>query len=178
MSAVDDKLDRLDTVPDEFYDGLTKFEPKLLRFIEREMSRLVIKNGQVKPTQENLKIVNSILSKVRKFMNSGDYISLVRSFGNEFGEQAKLTEAAFEELVGDFKQSAASKSSVSINEEDAVLLLVGASLDKPLFSKIKSLLTNSVTQSSAIDDAFDGMEVLITGSKRAIRRANQLHQDK
>jgi len=163
MSIIQDKANRLDSVPAAFYDSLSKFEPSLLAFISNQLSKLELKNGRLKPTASNLKIINSIMTKIRSFMRSERYTDIVKDYGSEFDEQAKLTEKLFEEEIGEFKSNAASKGAFELSKSQALLLLIGDSLNKPLFSKIESLLVNSVSQNALDSDLLDSMSLLIVG---------------
>ncbi|MHA1289433.1 hypothetical protein DRO66_00295 [Candidatus Bathyarchaeota archaeon] len=164
MTAIADKANRLDSVPAEFYEQLRDFEPELLRKINSELTKLDVKDDRIKPTSKNLNIVNSILLQIRSFMSKSEYIDIVKAFGREFDTQAKLTKTLFEEEIGEFKSSPATLSGLESSKELTLLLLVGDSLNKPLFSQIKTLLDNSVSQNGLTVDLFGSMEVLITGS--------------
>ena len=164
MSAITEKADRLDTVPQDFYDSLAKFEPRLLAKINSLLGKLDTKNDPIKPTAGNLKTVNSILGEIRRFMKTDRYTNIVKNFGSEFDKQAKLTKQLFEEEIGDFKSTPASKGVFESSRDASLLLLVGDSLNKPLFSPIKALMDNAVSQNGLLEDLFANMSVLITGN--------------
>lgn len=163
MGVIEDKANRLDSVPAEFYAALGEFEPSLLDFIRRQMGKLEEKDGRIKPTAGNLKIINSIMLKIKAFMRSERYTDIVSEFGSQFDEQAKLTAKLFEEEFGEFKTNAASKRGFELSKDQSLLLLLGDSLNKPLFSRVESLLINSVTQNALITDLLLSMSTLIVG---------------
>jgi len=164
MSAITEKANRLDTVPDDFYDSLAKFEPKLLAKINSLMGKLEIKNDRIKPTAGNLKIVNSILGEIKRFMKSTQYTNIVKTFGGEFNKQAQLTKSLFEEEIGEFKSNPSSRTVFENSRDASIALLLGDSLARPLFSPIRALLENSVSQNGLLSDLFENMSILITGN--------------
>lgn len=74
----------------------------------------------------------------------------------------------FEEEIGEFKSNPASKGAFELSKNQTLLLLLGESLNKPLFSKVESLLVNSVSQNALTTDLFLSMNTLITGGEQRL----------
>lgn len=86
------KLKRLETVPDEFLNGIEKVEKQYYSEVVKLLARLKTVNGNLVLSEENRLILSEIESQLKGLLLKTSYSSLTEDFISSISKQAKITD--------------------------------------------------------------------------------------
>lgn len=159
------KLSQLITKSEvKFSEGIDSSETSIFNSILAETKELDIdRNGNVKQTAKNLKVVRSISKKLRSLIVTPAYEKKVNSYIKSFTDIEKTNNEYLEQFEG-FNPDKAIYAGV----KESSLLSVEASLlhsgvDDAMVTPIREILTRNVTTGGSISDFQDELRLFIKG---------------
>lgn len=163
-SLVDDKTERLTTVPDALFRRTIRIQKKLFVETLALLNELDLTNGFISRTKANLTRNRIIVRKIATNLQKLGYNKSVGAFAKEFNEQAKLTKEVFEESIGEFKPSPLTSELLEVSKTKTVAALVGDSLNVPFNKPILDQLDSSVSSGASFTDTVAAISLLILGT--------------
>lgn len=166
---INDKLGRLQSVPDKFEDNVSKVESKVLTQILALVSDLDREKGKIKSTKGNLKKALTIVNKLKSILNKTNYNKFVKAFAKEFDAQAKLNNEIFKKQVSDFKPNEVAKEIIKEQKKEVAKLLISTSVIKREFQDpIKKALFKSIANNGTLKDLVKELRLTINGDKERL----------
>ena len=153
---IDEKTNRLSSVPDELLSGIEQAELKALKEIQGLLKELVTKDGYIVQSAQNLRIASEIIDKLKEVFFAGEYTEAVAKFALEFTNQTSLANEYFEKAFS-YVGSEFGIASVQLARDNAVKLLIEALPEAELFNPVKGVLENAVSSGARYADTLDAL---------------------
>jgi predicted outer membrane protein len=123
MPTLDDKHDRLDSVPKSFVKSMEGVQSKVSKEIEDLLSNLEMKDGQILLSEKNMALIENINQRLKNLIFDEAYEKNLTNFLGEFKKQAELNNAYFHSIVPDFEPSKLYESVLKNTQKNALSLL-------------------------------------------------------
>lgn len=160
------KLEAIENVPDNWAKSITAYQPKLLNRLSKLLNELETVDGVITKTASNLTKVSEILAGLQDYLTTGEYVSIVQQFANEFTVQQGLTAAYFsnvlevEPIVTSFNATL-----YQLNKRTAIeAVLSNASLDDMLLNDVRRTLIEGVGSNARFANTYDALQTLVVGN--------------
>lgn len=162
---LDDKADRLDDVPKEFVDAVSKLEPKILSEVEVLLSELEMKDGVMLLTEKNMSLIENVNQRLKNIIFDEVYEKNLTKFIGEFKSQANLANEYFQSLDPDFDVSLVYEKLLRSTQKNAIDLLSEDAFTQALITPIKQTLESSITNGTSFTDTLQGLREIIIGGE-------------
>ena len=163
---IQDKLERLDSVPDAFESKVIKAQGKVFDKIILLINELETKNGRIRPLSSNIKIASKIVNSLKGILSKSDYENAVKSFIKEFDGQAKITNAYFAKEFGEFKSTKFAKSLLDAEKLAVTDSLIGAASVSTEFQKpLRDSIFKAISSNANITDLVGDLREFFLGNK-------------
>lgn len=136
----------------EISDAVSKFNKSIpgtqraiYDSINEQVQRLDLNNGQIKPTVNNLKIVQSIKNKLSRLIVSPEYIKDVKQFAAAFNTITTLQNEYWASIESTFKPRALLKQIRIQTITDTVKQLTESGIGANISDKLANLLRTNIT---------------------------------
>lgn len=179
---INEKLDRLTSVPESFVNKVSKEQMKIYKSIINKLDSLKRVNGVIQITQSNIKIASDISKELLRVLTTGDYKKFVSAFLKEFDKQAKINDSILKKTLDDIVKVDA--SAVILNQYKAIAtesLISSSTLTSVLAGPIKQEIEKAVLNGLSIAELTENIRLITVGDKdqlgRLERYANQIAYD-
>jgi len=152
MPSFTDILTRIEEAIEDFNKKIPAAQQNILDGIEEDLRRLDLKNGKIKPTVNNLKVVASIKNKLLKIVLNDDYIEDVKKYIQAFKDVTTLQNEYWQSVEKNFKPTSILKEIRSLAIEDTVSKLTEAGIGNGVASRITDILKTNVTTGGSLKD--------------------------
>ena len=163
-SLIDDKTERLTTVPDALFSRTVRIQKKLFNETLALLADLDTKNGFISRTKANLTKNRVIVRQIALNLQKLGYNKSAGEFAKEFNKQAKLTREVFDESIGDFKSTPLTEELLEVSKTKTVSALVGESLNVPFNKPILDELDSSVSSGASLTSTIAALSLIIIGT--------------
>lgn len=160
-----DKNDRLLSIPAELQTAVEKQQSEVLNGVIGKLSKLDLKDGQIKINSKNIKAVAEISDELKKVFLNDEYIKAVKEFSKEFEVQATLNSKIIEKGFGETVDPVASESYIQIAKRSAVDALTGSPIDSNFIKPVQGLLEQAVVNGASINETINSIRTFVEGSK-------------
>lgn len=168
---VNDKLERLETIPTAFLSKMEIVERVLFRELTVLMGELEIANGVIVLTDANLALISPITQRLELVMFAGEYTNAMTTFLSEFEEQAILNNQIFEKEFGRaFTEQEVFTSVTKRAQRDILGLLDESAMDANLMAPLREVLNNSVTTQQTFREAVKQVEEFMVSDDERLGR--------
>jgi hypothetical protein len=175
---IDEKVKRLETVPDKLLSVIDKQNEAVYRAIIADLEGLEIKDGQVVSSQANLVKISSIVEKLRTVLFGKEYVEALKTFAVEIKNQSSLNNQILEDVAGTFEPDALYDSAVRKAQENALSLLDNGAISQEVLKPISDLLTTSIINQTGYLDLVDKVKMNLTGKDALLNKyAGQIVKD-
>jgi hypothetical protein len=165
MPTLDEKHDRLDSVPSTFVQSMEGVQGKISREIEDLVSQLEMENGQILLSEKNMALMESINQRLKNLIFDEAYEKNLTTFLGEFKKQAELNNAYFHSIVPDFEPSKLYDSVLKNTQKNALSLLNEDAFTQALIQPITQTLEASITNKVSFADTLTNLRYLIEGNE-------------
>lgn len=118
--------------------------------MQEEVARLDLKDGKVKTTVRNLKIIASIKSKLQRIILSKEYLKDVKEFAQAFNDITKLQNQYWGEAVEDFKPRPLLREIRKQAIGDTVKNLTASGIGTTISEQITDILRTNITSGGSL----------------------------
>lgn len=167
---IEQRIDRLESVPDKLQTVIDKQDEKLFKQILKDLDGLKIVDGKIEASKENLSKINAILENLKRTLFGSDYLNAIKEFAGEIGSQAKLNNQILEKTVGSFEDNEMFKATVERSQKNALLLLDENAVAHNFLQPIAQILTNSIVSNVSFQQAVATLRENMVGEKSLMGR--------
>jgi len=167
---IQERIDRLESVPEKLITVIDRQEEKLFKQILKDLDGLKIVDGKIEASKDNLAKINSILENLKRTLFGSDYLNAIKEFAGEIGSQAKLNNKILEQTIGTFEDSEMLKATVERSQMNALLLLDEGAVTNTLLQPIAQILTNSIVSNVSFQQAVATLRENMVGEKSLLGR--------
>jgi hypothetical protein len=167
MAEFKDILTRIDEAIEEFNKKIPASQRAMLEGIEEQLLRLDLKNGRIKTTVANLKIITSIKNKLLKIVLNEDYIQDVKNFAKAFVDVTNLQNEYWKSVEKTFKPSSILKEIKNQAVGDTVNKLTEAGIGTNISSQIEDILRTNITTGGAYKDLTAQLRESLTDTDKS-----------
>lgn len=160
------KLEAIEDVPLAWAKSIEGYQPRLLNRLSKLINELDTVDGQLVKSATNLTRISTIISELRNYLTSGEYVKIVESFNAEFTVQQGLTASYFgqvlevEPIVTSFNAQL-----YQLNRAAAIEgVLSNAALDSMLLNDVRSTLIDAVGSNARFGNTYDALQELVVGN--------------
>lgn len=167
MASFNDILTRIDEAVEKFNKRIPEAQKDMLDGIEEELRRLDLKDGRIKPTVANLKVIASIKNKLLKLILTEDYLSEVKEFAQAFKDVSSLQNEYWKSVEANFKPSSILKEIQSQAIGDTVNKLTDAGIGAGISESIADILRTNITTGGPIKDLTAQLRESLTDTDKS-----------
>ena len=160
------KLEAIEDVPLAWAKSIEAYQPRLLNRLSKLINELDTVDGQLVKSAANLTRISTIISELRDYLTSGEYVKIVEAFNNEFTAQQAVTASYFgqvlevEPIVTTFNAQLYQLNRAAALEG----VLSNATLDSMLLNDVRSTLIEAVGSNARFGNTYDALQDLVIGN--------------
>jgi hypothetical protein len=143
--AYNDILKEIEQAIEKFNKGIPASQRAMYDDITDQLRRLDLKDGRIKVTVGNLRVVNSIKNKLTKLILTDNYLDNVKEFAQSFNEITKLQNEYWKSVESAFKPGPLLKEIRTQAIEDTVGKLTEAGIGANISEQITDVLRTNIT---------------------------------
>lgn len=160
---IDEKTERLDTVPDKFVINTKKAQTEAFKEVEKLVLQMDSENGLLLMTDKNTAIINSIDKVLKDAVYNDEYIGGLTEYIGEYQKQANLSDKYFIELnVGFDKESKA--DTVLASQRNALNVLGEDAFTQTFTAPLSEMLNSSVAANASLLDTMATLREFALGN--------------
>lgn len=160
------KLEAIENVPANWAKSIEAYQPRLLNRLSKLLNELDTVDGQLVKSAANLTRISTIISELRDYLTSGEYVKIVEAFNNEFTAQQAVTASYFgqvlevEPIVTTFNAQLYQLNRAAALEG----VLSNSALDSMLLNDVRSTLIEAVGSNARFGNTYDALQDLVIGN--------------
>lgn len=162
--SLQERLNRLQTVPDELVDAMSKVEREAMGRVLALMDQLDVVDGNIANSSKNLSLIKTIEEDLRTALFNNSYYKAVNAFGKEFGVQAELTNEYFSSILDDFEVVGKYKTVLQTSQANALSLLSQDVFTQTLIKPIQDSLLSGVINNGSFQETLANLRTVILGN--------------
>lgn len=139
----------------------------MLDGIEDELRRLDLKDGKIKSTIANLKVVTSIKNKLLNLVLNDDYMAEVKEFAQAFRDVSVLQREYWQTVEAKFKPRTILKEIRNQAIGDTVSKLTDAGIGVNIADSITDILKTNITTGGSYKDLLGQLRESLTDTKKS-----------
>jgi hypothetical protein len=145
MARFEDILKKIDAAISKFQKRIPAIQRAIFADLEDYLKKLDTSNGRIKTTVANLRIINSIKSRLQKIILSPEYIRDVKEFAKAFSEITVLQNEYWRQVESSFKPKTFLKEVRNQAIADTVRNLTESGIGATISEQIATILRNNIT---------------------------------
>jgi hypothetical protein len=145
MAEYKDILKEIESAIEKFNKGIPSAQKGMYDDITEQIRRLDLKDGRIKATVGNLRVVNSIKNQLTKLILTDDYLENVKEFAQSFNEITKLQNTYWKSVESSFKPGPLLKEIRTQAIADTVGKLTEAGIGANISEQITDVLRTNIT---------------------------------
>lgn len=157
-----DKLERLESVPAQFYSSMVEIQKSNLSRILGLIDKLDTKDGLIAVTDANLLKVEAITDAIREVLTGPEYEGAVKSLLDEMTAQAGITYRYFDATVDSFQVPKIAEAILREKKRVTVEQLLNMT-DERLSVPMRTTISNAVVGGSSRQGLIDAVRLLTVG---------------
>ena len=159
-----DKIDRLKSVPDDLVSAMGKVENDAMRKVLGLIESLETESGIILNNSFNLSLISAIEQELKGAIFSNSYYKSLANFSSEFQVQASLNNAYFASIIDDFVVLKDFTKVMEASRNSALSLLSEDAFSQALIKPIQDSLLSSVIGGGSITDTLKSIRQIVIGS--------------
>lgn len=174
-------LHRLNLIVPDYSEILTKIKNSIKQFnrnipdaqkamfegIQEELRRLDLRDGNIKATVANLRILNSIKNKLNRIILSEDYVKELKAFVKSFNELTTLQNEYWRSIEKDFKPRPLLREIRKQAITDTVTKLGEAGIGANISDKITDILRTNITSGGSYKKLENQLRESLTDTQKS-----------
>ena len=162
---INDKAERLVTVPDEFLSKIPAAEQQVYDQVVQLMAKMDTKNGQFVINKKNIRIVSDISNLLRQVLLGSSYVEAVGEFARQFDQQAIINQELFRNLFPSFTSSQIADQIVQVAKREAVELFLSQAAELDFVAPLRGTIQQAIYNGSGYTETLDNIRAFIKGSE-------------
>lgn len=157
------KLERLESVPDDFINQVVKNQNGIFNDVLADLNKLKLDEaGNILLNNENLSLIKTLGKDFEKAVIKSGYGKSVTGFVKEFEVQKNLNKTFFEQTI-DFKNSSKFDNLYKIKQQQAVGLLAETAVKENVMA-FEGAIQNAIASSGSFTDLVKNLQIQIQGN--------------
>lgn len=181
MATFNSILTRIDEAIARFNKKIPASQQSMLDSINEEIRRLDLRDGNIKATVANLKIVASIKNKLMKLILTDDYMDEVKQFAQAFRDVSVLQRDYWQGIESTWKPRSILKEIRTQAISDTVAKLTDAGIGVNIADNIAGILQTNITAGGSYKALESQLRESLTDTQRSdgllTRYAKQISSD-
>jgi hypothetical protein len=181
MATFNNILTRIDEAIARFNKKIPASQQSMLDSINEELRRLDLRDGNIKATVANLKIVASIKNKLMKLILTDDYMDEVKQFAQAFKDVSFLQQEYWQGIESKWKPRSILKEIRTQAIGDTVAKLTDAGIGVNIADNIAGILQTNITAGGSYKALENQLRESLTDTQRSdgllTRYAKQISTD-
>lgn len=162
--SLQEKLNRLDDVPLEFEDAVTKSQKALYNELVALMGEFETVDGQYIANTSNLNRLDALMDSYKELFYESEYIDAVTDLANEFDAQAGINKDYFAESFK-YEESEILTGILRSKKKQTMELLLEGAVDAEFFNPIKATLEENITAGASFRDSMKSIRLVVEGGE-------------
>lgn len=162
---LEDKHERLESVPDKFVSQVQRLEPKIMSEIEDLIAQLDTVKGQMVFDDRNLALIESINQRIKNIIFDEQYTKDLTGFIREFKVQSDLNNAYFNTIIDSFELKDSYQKVLQSSQRNAIRLLGEDAYTQKLIQPIQQTLESSLINKTPFKDLVDNLRFIVIGDE-------------
>ena len=166
-----DKLQRLETVPDQFFKDLERSQKTLFSDLVALINQFEVKEGLVTLSDGNVSLINDIGDQflTEMYNQQSDYTEGLIKYTSEYKNQQILTNEWFEKQFRDVNKSIFDKI-VLQTQEDVLSKLNANAIESELVAPLKNIMNTAVSGEQNFRSLVDELRLFMEGNEEKLGR--------
>jgi len=162
---IQDNINRLETVPDEFVGTVQKAEMEVLRRINKLLPQLETDSrGLIMLSAKNITAIENIINDMRTVLFDGAYVKGVRTFAGQISEQASQNKEIFSKTFKEFSDKELYDTLTQESVKRAVRQLNDGAITQTFLNPLKNIMSESMATSNIVE-LSQQLSIEIAGTK-------------
>jgi hypothetical protein len=162
---LDDKIQRLESVPSNLVDGASKAQIELLNKAKSLVGKMDIVDGNFVFNDKNIALIEEIGTTLQGTLNESEYVSDLTTFAKEFNTQGSINNEFFTKISQDFESKSVYKAVLKQSQKNAVDLLSIDAITAEVINPIKSSILSGVVNEGSFTETLKTLTDLTTNVK-------------
>lgn len=162
---LEEKSDRLESVPGKFVESIQGLETKIVREIEQMVSTLETVEGQIILSDKNILIIDTINKRIKDVIFDAQYEKDLTKFIGEYQTQAELNNSYFRAMDVDFEPTSMYQNVLRNSQRNAISLLSEDAYTQVLITPLQASLQAAVTGQQSFTDTLSQLRYIIQGDE-------------
>lgn len=167
MASFNDITARIKEALERFNKKIPASQRAMLDGIEEQVARLDLKDGKIKSTVANLKIVSSIKAKLLKLVLNDEYIDEVKQFAQAFRDVSVLQREYWQQIETNFKPRSILKEIRTQAIGDTVSKLTESGIGTNIADNIADILRTNITTGGSYKDLLGQLRESLTDTQKS-----------
>jgi hypothetical protein len=167
-NKINDLLKALDKAIEQFNSSLDVIQNDVLAKVEIISKQIDLSGQNVKPSVNNLKLINELKEEVSKAVVSPEYKNKVIEFGKAFNTVEKIQNEYFSALVEEFSAPAVLKEVKNLAIRETVESLTESGIRVNVSDRIGDILKTNIESGSKYTDMVKELKNFITGTEETV----------
>lgn len=150
MATFEAIIKRIDKAIGKFQKGIPRIQREIYNDIQDQLRRLDTKDGKIKTTVANLRIINSIKQKMLKLILTPEYVKSVKEFTAAFKEITVMQNQYWQEVETSFKPNALLKEIRTQAIQDTIKNLTASGIGSTISDQVSSILRTNITTGGSL----------------------------
>lgn len=165
MSILSDKIEALTLVPDAWAEQIMKFQPSLYQRLSLLASELTTSGGAIELTTANLIKVDEIMTALKAYMTTGEYLQIVQELDAQFVAQQGNTIAYFESTFGSAPVTSFASTLYNIRRAEMLDYVIRNGLNDILYTPVRTTLIEGIASGSSYTDLLNNLRTISVGDE-------------
>jgi hypothetical protein len=159
---VEEKLNRLESVPDAFVSSVEKSQLEAYKEIEKIIMQMDTDNGILLVTDKNTALLASIDKKIKDTVFNDEYTDSLTSYIREYNVQGQLANSYFVELNVGFTD-ADKINTILASQKNALSVLGEDAFTQSFIAPLNQLLQSSISSNAGLLDTIKSLRTFALG---------------
>lgn len=167
MPQFNSTLKKIEQAITKFNKNIPSIQKDVLDNIIDELRRLDLKDGRIKPTVQNLKVIASIKNKMQRLILTEDYVKEVKDFVKAFNEVTKLQNDYWKSVEKTFKPKPLLKEIKRQAIETTVQKLTEAGIGVNISDRLTDILRTNITAGGSYRSLESQLRESLTNTQKS-----------
>lgn len=167
MPQFNSTLKKIEQAIQKFNRNIPSIQKAVLDNIIDELRRLDLRDGRIKPTVQNLKVIASIKNKMQRLILTEDYVKEVKDFVKAFNEVTKLQNDYWRSVEKSFQPKPLLKEIKRQAIETTVQKLTEAGIGVNISDRLTDILRTNVTTGGSYRSLESQLRESLTNTQKS-----------
>lgn len=160
---VEEKLNRLESVPDSFVSDVEKSQLEAYKEVEKIILQMDTKDGVLLVTDKNTALLSSVDKRIKDTVFNDEYTNSLTQYIKEYNVQGQLANSYFIELNVGFTD-ADKINTILASQKNALSVLGEDAFTQSFIAPLNQLLNSSITSNAGLSETISSLRTFALGN--------------